>query len=828
MPRALVTVCFDSSIASMFGRRVLLKWSVICIATMFLHCDTEKYQNNRIQVSNETQVGPWPFGGIHPGSLGLPTNVVQSILAGWGKREEGYQPRTRHKDVTGKPLYTNRLFLEPSPYLLQHAHNPVNWFPWGKEAFATAKKEGKLILLSVGYSTCHWCHVMEEESFEDDLVAHSMNKNYVAVKVDRETRPDVDSVYMAAVHRLRKRGGWPMTVWLTPSGDPIYAGTYFPKKKFRKLLDQFSSEFSSQPAVLQQKAKVIALQVEQDLSPNTGDISDMSVMVAPMVTAGAKRFLRSFDTLVGGIRSRRTKFPSSLPIRFLLRYGRRYHDTPSKEAALLTLRKMAEGGLYDQLGGGFHRYSTDPAWLVPHFEKMLYDNGLLLSAYSEGYQVAPSPLFAKVLRETVGWVLRDMVAPQGGFYSATDADSMNPSGHKEEGWYFTWTPEEVSTVVSPLEAKVLFAHYGVTKRGQLDGRNVFHVEKKIAQVAAELRLPKKQVREVLVAAQQKLLSHRRTRPKPERDDKILSGWNGLMISGLVKAGAVWPSVARTQQDSVTSVHFRGDIATNAVSGNRGVDPVAVARRAAEFVFTSLWHKDGYLHRGYHHGPIGRGFVDDYAFVMQACLDLFEATQELIWFERAKHLDAVIVSEFEQAKTGFVFATGRHHDTLFAKDRPLRDGAIPTGTSVHMLNLLRMYNGTYDPLYLTRFEKILKGLAPVLERSPTAMSEALLALDYYEDSPKQIVIVTSGHNPTHASIHPSAVPFLEVLSEHFIPNRFVAVFSQRDRRRWDTNIALVRGKVARDQKTTVYLCENRVCQFPVTEPEEFRQQFVGKP
>jgi uncharacterized protein len=399
------------------------------------------------------------------------------IEAKWIARGDGYRPRTRHLDDQGRPIYTNRLFLESSPYLLQHAHNPVEWYPWGDDAFEAARQRDRPVLLSVGYSTCHWCHVMEGESFEDEAIARYINDHYLAVKVDREERPDVDAVYMSAVQAISGRGGWPMTVWLTPEREPFFGGTYFPARDgdrgssvgFLTLLKKIRQAWDQRRDQVVRSAGELSTVVRQMLIPADGGALPTGSAAVRAVAAAKDRF----DARYGGIAGA-PKFPSSLPLRLLLRHYRRMGDRKARDMAVLTLEKMAAGGMNDQVGGGFHRYSTDRQWLVPHFEKMLYDNALLVPAYIEGWQVTANERFRQTACATLDYVVREMTAAEGAFFSATDADTLTPSGQSVEGYYFTWTRDELEAVLGPGDAAIAATVYGVTLDGNYEGRNVLH------------------------------------------------------------------------------------------------------------------------------------------------------------------------------------------------------------------------------------------------------------------------------------------------------------------------------------------------------------------
>jgi uncharacterized protein YyaL (SSP411 family) len=415
-------------------------------------------------------------------------------------RGKDYQPRTEHKRSDGWAKYTNRLFLESSPYLIQHAHNPVNWYPWGNEAFETAKKLNRPVLVSIGYSTCHWCHVMEEESYEDEEIAQYLNENYIAIKVDREERPDIDSIYMSAVQAITGRGGWPLNVWLTPDKKPFYGGTYFPARDgdrganvgFLTLVERLKEVYDTQHDKVEKSSQQLTQIIQKMLRPKTGD----RLLEEDLIKQTMTHYKISFDADFGGV-SGAPKFPSSLPVRLLLRYHRRTGDEKILRMAKTTLEKMAAGGIYDQAGGGFHRYSTDRQWLVPHFEKMLYDNALLIMAYLEGYQVTGDEAFKRIAKEILRYVKRDMTSSKGAFFSATDADSPTPKGHREEGYFFTWTPAELDEVLGKDRSEVVKAYYAVSSAGNFEGRNILHTPKTATEVAKSLKIPPAQLHTVI-------------------------------------------------------------------------------------------------------------------------------------------------------------------------------------------------------------------------------------------------------------------------------------------------------------------------------------------
>ncbi len=726
-----------------------------------------------------------------PGAPQMPGAVASRIVRAWMERDPGYRPRTRHLEEDGRPRYTNRLFLESSPYLKQHAHNPVNWFPWGDEAFELARKLGRPVLLSVGYSTCHWCHVMEEESFEDEEIARYLNEHYVAVKVDREERPDVDSIYMSAVQALTGRGGWPMTVWLTPDGQPFYGGTYFPardgdrgvKAGFLTMLRQLRQVYQDQPDQVVRQAKGIVEAIERSLEVKGGTLPTVETLARARDSLG-----RRYDAVNGGTLGA-PKFPATFPVRFMLREYRRTGDEQALQMAATTLERMAAGGLYDQVGGGFHRYATDARWRVPHFEKMLYDNARLAIAYLEGYQATGREEFARIVREVLRYVAREMTAPEGGFYSATDADSLDPRGRREEGRFFTWTPAEIQAVLGKDEARIVSAYYGVTVEGNLEGRSVPHVARTPAEVASSLGLDEKSVRAVVEGAREKLYRARLARPAPLRDEKILAAWNGLMISAYARAGLAM----------------------------REPDWVARAGRAADFVLKNM-RRRGRLLRSFTDGrPRHNGYLDDYAFVISGLIDLFEASGSTRWLDEAIALDSILQRHYEDAEGGGFFLTSEDHEKLLAREKPAYDGALPSGNSVQALNLLRLAELTTQAGYARRALRTIEAQAGLLAREPAALTEMLLAVDFHLDEAREVILVAP-------SAREELEPFLERMGSVFLPNRVLAAGVQgEDLDEQRRLVPLIQGKRALRGRVTAYVCVRGVCKLPTSDAAAFALQ-----
>jgi uncharacterized protein YyaL (SSP411 family) len=715
-------------------------------------------------------------------------SLVSRIEARWNVRGAGYVPRTRHVRADGSPKYTNRLFLESSPYLRQHAHNPVNWYPWSDEAFEEAKTLGRPVFLSIGYSTCHWCHVMEEESFEDEDIARYLNENFIAIKVDREERPDVDAIYMQAVQMLTGSGGWPMSTWLTPDRKPFYGGTYFPPSSFSSLLHKLVEMYRRGPDRVLDTARRLTDQIGRSL-----DSSDRGGALPPasVLDEAAARYSASFDPVDGGT-NRAPKFPSTLPIRFLLHHFARTGNASSLKMATLTLEKMAAGGIHDQVGGGFHRYSTDAHWLVPHFEKMLYDNALLALDYLAAYQSTGRDTFANVTRGILRYVERDMTSPDGAFYCATDADSTGPGGRREEGRFFTWTPSEVADVLGEERGRVFDAYYGVTTAGNFGGRSILTASPSLVDFAHPASPPVEQVAMELDGARELLYAARTRRPHPARDEKILTAWNGLMISAYAQAALVLD--------------------------NPEYETAAV--RDANFILSRV-RREGRLLRSFTNGSATLdAYLEDYAFLIAGLLDLFEVSGDPTWITEAIALDHALERHYEDATKGGFFLTSDDHANLLAREKPGYDGPEPSGNSVEALNLLRLHELTSDPRYQWRAEATLAAFGRTLVQSPESLSEMLIALDFQVDSPKEIVIVTP-------NARAEAEPFLARLRKRFVPNCVLTVVTEgASRTSVEEVVPAVREKIVRQGKATAYVCERQTCQAPTTDPAVFARQVQG--
>ena len=727
-----------------------------------------------------------------PGVASVDEALQQRLDRALASQAPSYVPRTHHLADDGSPRFTNRLIEESSPYLLQHAHNPVNWYAWSDEAFERAKRENKPIFLSVGYSTCHWCHVMERESFEDEEIAAYLNRHFIAIKVDREERPDIDSVYMTAVNILTGRGGWPMTVIMTPDKEPFFGGTYFPPRKGMRgsraglidILVEMTALYSNQPTEVVARAQEISQRVEKAaaVQPGPGVPSDKAIVIT------AQQLARMFDPVDGGF-SGAPKFPQPSRLLLLLRYARRTRDPGATAMVTTTLDKMAAGGIYDHVGGGFHRYSTDAQWLVPHFEKMLYDNAQLARVYLEAWQYTGDPDYERIAREILDYVAREMTAPEGGFYSATDADSPTPTGHDEEGWFFTWTPDELDVLLGADDAALLSEAYGVTRRGNFEGRNILHRVKSDREVGAELRIPPKRVAEVLTKTRGVLYDARSLRPPPIRDEKIIAAWNGLMIAAFAQAGWVLDEGRYT----------------------------AAAVRAAEFVLDRMRTGDGALVRTYRDGKkASSSFLDDYAFMVGATLDLYEVTGDALWLTRAVELQTDQDARYLDTQVGGYYLTSSASETLLVREKPSYDRAVPSGNSIAAGNLLRLHDFTGDAKWTAAAERLFASMSLRVTRSPIAYPMLLVALDHYYDAPLEIAIVS-------ALRREEAAPLAQQLRTTFVPNKVFAVLSDADAAKQQAQVPWLEGKRAMGGKSTAYVCERGRCDLPTSSPSVFHKQ-----
>ena len=669
----------------------------------------------------------------------------------------------------------NRLANETSPYLLQHAGNPVDWYPWGEEAFAKARAEDKPVLLSIGYSACHWCHVMEHESFEDEAIAALMNENFVSIKVDREERPDLDEIYMNAVQLLTKRGGWPMTVFLTPEGKPFFGGTYYPPED-RHGMPGFPRVLKAVVEAYRHKPQDVARNVDQIVAA----LDRMSVlnltggeMSVELVTRGAEGLTPAYDATHGGF-GRAPKFPNAGVFNMFLRAYRLSGNRPYLEMITETLRKMAEGGMYDQLGGGFHRYSVDDKWLVPHFEKMLYDNGQLAQVYAEAYRITKDGFFKRIVEETLEYVLREMCQAEGGFYSAQDADSEG-----EEGKFFVWTREQVLELLGKEHGEIFCRFYDVSDLGNFEGKNILHPILTVEQAAKYFKKDEEEIESVLAGARARLFEEREKRIKPFRDEKVIVSWNGLMLSGVAAAYAITGD-ARIRD-----------------AGARTVD----------FIFTRMFDNGLLLHT-YKDGQAKLlGYLDDYAFLIAGLLDLFEATHETELLERAEALARTMVEEFWDETNGGFFYTGKSHEQLISRTKPGFDHSIPSGNSVAALVLVRLHHYTGEQDLLERAEKVLRLHYDNMAREPFGLATMLGALDFHLSKPAEIVMVAATDDPDARGI-------VRQVQDSYLPNKTLQWVSPDAK--LEEISPLLEGKSQVGDKPTVYVCRNFTCAPPVTD------------
>ena len=676
----------------------------------------------------------------------------------------------------------NRLANETSPYLLQHQDNPVDWYPWGGEALGRARAENKPILLSIGYAACHWCHVMEHESFEDRDTAAIMNDLYVNVKVDREERPDLDTIYMEAVQALTGHGGWPMTVFLTPEGEPFYGGTYFPPEP-RQGMPAFRDVLRGVADAYRERREDVAHNATQLREALRGGLrlqSEEGELGPEILDAAVTGLGRSFDRTHGGF-GRAPKFPQPMTIDFLLRQRVRTDSPAPLEMAELTLEKMARGGMYDQLGGGFHRYSVDERWLVPHFEKMLYDNALLTPVYLHAFQLTGKELYRRIATETLDWTLREMTDEGGGFYSTLDADS---EGH--EGKFYVWTPDELVALLGEEDARLVAAYFDVTPRGNFEGVNILHLPRTIDTVAERLKVSIERLGEALDRARPILFAAREGRVHPGRDDKILTAWNGLMIRAF--AEAAW-TLDRA-------------------------DYLAVAARAADFVLTHL-RRDGRLLRTHKGGQSKlNGYLEDYAFLADGLLALYAAGFDPRWLDEARALTVTMIEQFWDEEEGGFFDTSRDHEALIARPKSVFDNAVPSGNSVAVETLQRLAIIDDRPEWAAMASRVLRGMREWMLRAPTGFGRLLSALDFELATPREVALVGRRDAPDTEAL-------LATVRARFRPNTIVAL--REPGARESEQPALLRARNLLEGRATAYVCERYACKQPVTAPAALAEQ-----
>jgi uncharacterized protein YyaL (SSP411 family) len=665
----------------------------------------------------------------------------------------------------------NHLINETSPYLLQHAHNPVDWYPWGDEAFEKARRENKPVLLSIGYSACHWCHVMAHESFENEAIAQLMNEYFVNIKVDREERPDLDQIYMNAVQMMTHHGGWPMTVFLTPDAVPFYGGTYFPPQDrynipgFPRVLIGVAEAYKERSDEIRETGTSLVTELRR-LSETGGSDHPIEPELLDAAYAG---MIRNYDSVNGGFGGA-PKFPPAMALEFLLRSYVRTGNRDALQMIAHTCRKMANGGIYDQLGGGFHRYATDSRWLVPHFEKMLYDNALLSRLYLHYFQVSEESWARETVEGILDYVLREMTHPLGGFYSTQDADS---EGH--EGKFFVWDIQEIRDVLDETAASRFCDYYNISESGNFEGKNIPNVTRTLEDVAVAHRITVGELVASLNESKQILFERRERRVKPDRDEKILTAWNGLMTASFAEAGIVL---------------------------NRP-DYTDTARRNAEFVLSNL-REDGRLLRTWKDGRAKfNGYLEDYAFLAEGLLTLFETTGEARWLHEALALTDVMIDEFWDNEGGGFFFTGKSHENLIVRSKDYFDNATPSGNSVATLVLLRLATLTGRENYRNLGTAVLREVGDQTRRYPSGFGYALSAADFVLSTPKEVAIV----GKDEADIR----PLLAETWRRYLPNKVVAAGTD------PVEITpLLQNRPMIGNLATAYVCEHYTCQNPVTD------------
>lgn len=655
---------------------------------------------------------------------------------------------------------SNRLAHESSPYLRQHADNPVDWYPWDEEALARARAEDKPVFLSIGYSACHWCHVMAHESFEDERVAAILNEHFVSVKVDREERPDLDSIYLSAVQALVGTAGWPLSVFLTPDGRPFFGGTYFPPEPrygmpaFADVLLAVVDAWRNRRAELEEGSarlvEAIRRRGEWRGSVMREDVGRETLTLA------VDNLWRDFDPVHGGFGAA-PKFPQPMVLEFLLRYHHATGDGRALQMVTKTLEAMARGGIYDQLGGGFHRYSVDERWLVPHFEKMLYDNAQLARVYLHAWQVTGQPFFRTIVEETLDNVAREMSAPQGGFYATQDADSEG-----EEGKFFLWTAEEIRAVLGD-DAEHFVRAYGVTERGNFEGKNVLAFVGDLEE------------RDALADARRRLLAARERRVRPGRDEKVLASWNGLMLAAFAEAAR----------------------------GLGREDYLQMAVRSGDFILRELRTSEGRMHHAWQTGSSRiNGYLDDYTHVIEGLLELYQATFEPRWYTAAQELADVMIARFCASEGGF-YDTSDDHEALIVRPRDLQDNAVPSGNGMASWVLLRLAGLAVEPRYADMARHSLGGMQPLMARHPLAFGQWLIALDYALAHPLEIAVVGDPAAPDTRAL-------LDVCASGYRPHQVVVAGLTGA-------LPLLAGRGQVDGRATAYVCVDGTCRPPITDP-----------
>ncbi|MCI0490254.1 MAG: thioredoxin domain-containing protein [Blastocatellia bacterium] len=712
---------------------------------------------------------------------------------------ESYEQKATSSSQQGEG--TNRLINEKSPYLLQHAHNPVDWYPWGQEAFARARKENKLIFLSIGYSTCYWCHVMERQVFENEELAGLMNKYFVSIKVDREERPDVDRVYMSALQAMTGGGGWPMSMFLTPDLKPFYGATYIPPDSFQNIIVRMNEIWTNTPENIRLSSERITDYLKQQT------VTDRSIveLEKSILAKGFEQFRRSYDRQYAGF-GQGPKFPRPVTFNFLLRYYSRFGEQEALQMTLATLRKMAESGMYDHIGGGFHRYSVDGQWRVPHFEKMLYDQAQLVSSYLDAYQITHDEFYASVARDTLTYVLRDMTYKDGGFYSAEDAESAldaNKLDEKEEGAFYVWTRDETSRALGKERAAVFNYVYGVQAGGNaladphqvFVGKNILYTAHSVDEAAKYLKKPPEAIKKLLAESRAKLFAERAKRPRPHLDDKILVSWNGLMISALARAYQVLEDPAYLQ----------------------------AAGAGADFILGRLYDaKAKQLLRRYRAGEARyEANLEDYAFFTMGLLDLYEAALDKRWLKQAIELTDRQNSLFYDEKSGGFFDTSGKDDSLLFRTKEDYDAAEPAGNSIAVWNLLRLAQMTDNKQWRAMADRTLALLSGRLKEVPQALPQMLVALDFHLDKPKQIIIAGNPQKEDTRNM-------LREVHKRYTPNKIILLADGGDGQQFLSHyIPFIKSISMIEGKATVYICENYACKLPTADLSVMAELLEGR-
>jgi uncharacterized protein len=674
--------------------------------------------------------------------------------------------------------HTNNLINETSPYLLQHAHNPVEWYAWGEEAFARARDEDKPVLVSIGYSACHWCHVMEHESFEDEATARIMNEHFVNIKVDMEERPDVDRIYMDFVQLTTGRGGWPLNVFITPDKLPFFGGTYFPPDRrynmpsFQQILLSIAEAWRDRRDELLHSANDLLGEMRRiglaEFAP--------SGLNQAQLDAAFESFSKSFDKTNGGFGGA-PKFPPSMSLEFLLRYYRRTKNETALEIVRETANKMAHGGIYDQLGGGFHRYAVDAVWLVPHFEKMLYDNAQLIRVYLHLFQATGDEFYKRIAIETLEYVKREMLDASGGFYSTQDADSEGV-----EGKFFVWTPQEIEEILGEADAQIFNFYYDVSEEGNFEEKNILNVNYTLAATAQALKISEEKLKEVLESGREKLFEEREKRIKPFRDEKVLTAWNGLMLASFAEASAIL-------QDE---------------------EYLEIAKRNADFVLENL-QKDGYLLRTWKDGRAKlNAYLEDYANFADGLIELYQVSGETRYLREGKRLVDLMITEFWDDESGAFYFTANNHEELIIRTKDFYDNATPSGNSVASDVLLKLAKLSGDERYEKFAVTVLRLIAPQIRRYPQAYGRVLSTLEFYLNPTKEIVVVGEKGNELAREIW-----------REYVPEKIVVLSENAESE--SKFIPLLRERKMLDGKPTAYVCENFVCQKPVASVEDLRRQ-----